>query len=51
MEAEAAAELVGGRRGVRGSIDDPDLDDALRAGALEKPRNLRPRDTEHLRDV
>ena len=32
------------------AVDDPDLDDALRAGALEEPRDLRPRDAELLGD-
>jgi hypothetical protein len=51
VEAEAPAELVGGRRGFRRSIDDPDLDDALGAGTLEQPRDLGPGDAEQLRNA
>src|SRR5258706_12431304 len=51
VQAEAPVELVSGRRGFRRSIDDPDLDDALGAGALEEPRDLGPRDAEQLRDT
>ena len=36
--------------GLGGLVDDPDLDDALGAGPLQEPRDLRPGDAEQLRD-
>ena len=51
LEAEALAQLVAGGTGLGGLVDDPDLDDALGAGALQDPRDLRPGDAEQLRDA
>ena len=50
VEPEPGPERVGGRALDRGPIDDPDLDDALRPGALEQARDLRPGDAELLGD-
>ena len=49
-QPEPVAELFAraGRNGVL--VDDPDLDDALGAGALQEPRDLRAGDAEDLRD-
>src|SRR5437899_3555014 len=50
-ETEPLAQLVTGGRYLGGSIDDPDLDDALGARPLEEARDLRSRDAQQLGDA
>src|SRR6185503_4966899 len=50
-EVEAVAQRIGGGARLGRLVDDPDLDDALGAGPLEDPRDLRPGDAEQLGDA